>query len=752
MRASVQLAALLLTFLAAPQLAAQTTAEAAQIVAPAPLGSHEVAYPQGARGDAEVILELVIAEDGSVATAAVRDGQAPFAEAARVAAQSFRFTPATRGGLPIRARIAMRVLFREPPPPEPAPTPATDGAAQPSDATSAAPATGDATSAIPLAAAPAVPEPIEIQVLGEPPRDLGSIPISREEARRVPGAFGDPFRVVEVLPGVAPLLSGLPYFYVRGAPPGSVGYTIDGIRVPLLFHVGSGPSVIAPALVDRVDLFSGPYPARLGRYSGAVLAGETMDPSERPRLEAQARVFDASAMAEQPFDGGRGSVLLGGRYSYTQAILSAVAPDYELGYWDYQARLSYAVTPSDRLTAFAFGGFDRLHNRERGLTLFDVGFHRVDLRWDRAHEDGRMRVAATYSEDRVLAAPEDDGAPGSAQRSRGVRVRSEFEQRVAGRSRLRGGADVGAERVEDEREQVGDRFVAYPDRTDWTTGAWLDLAWRPSRVVEVVPGARFDFMRSRGEDHVFVDPRLAARVRLADGVAYLSGLGMAHQVPTYAIRMPGRRPNVIERSVQESVQASQGVEYALPLSMLGRTTLFHQFVDVDLATVHGRSYGVEQFLRRDFTEKLGGFLSYTLSRAQATVGRETVLSSFDRTHVLSGVLGYELGAGYRLGLRGYFASGRSYTVDCPTPDCGPGDPSAPRPHLRRGRLPAFSRLDLRFEKRWRFDDGWWITAAFEWFNVLLSSEVEDAYWTPRGLVFDEQSPLTLPSLGIELGY
>jgi hypothetical protein len=85
--------------------------------------------------------------------------------------------------------------------------------------------------------------------------------------------------VVEVLPGVASVLSGLPYYYVRGASPGSVGYFIDGVRVPLLFHVGPGPSVISPGLVERVDLFPGSFPARFGRYSGAIFAGSLLGTS-----------------------------------------------------------------------------------------------------------------------------------------------------------------------------------------------------------------------------------------------------------------------------------------------------------------------------------------------------------------------------------------------------------------------------------------------------------------------------------------
>lgn len=731
---------------------------ASSITPPSPLGSIEVPYPEGAHGDTEVQLELLIAEDGSVASCAIREGGPPFAEAARLAAEGFRFQPALRNGIPVRARIALRIVFREPKPqasePTPEPAPEANQASANAPTRPTTPTPGEKNQGETSRQAESKPEASEIVVLGEQRGELGSIRIPREEARRVPGAFGDPFRVVEVLPGVAPVLSGLPYFYVRGAPPGSVGYSIDGIKVPLLFHVGPGPSVIAPALVERVELFPGAYPARFGRYAGAVFAGETSAPSERSHAEGQARIFDASAMLEQPFADGRGSVALGGRYSYMQAILAAVAPDYDLGYGDYQARLAYSVTARDRITLFGFGAYDLLRNKERNLTLFDVAFHRIDLRWDHVHEHGRVRLAATSSLDDVRTSPDDAGAGalGTRQKSRGARVRAEFEQDLGKAARVRGGGDFGAERIQGEQEQYGDGLRTYPTRTDLAGGAYLDLVWRPAPGVELVPGARLDLQRSRGEGYTFFEPRLATRARLMQGLAYLAGFGVAHQLPTTSVRVPAQRPSLLELSRQESVQATQGLEYALFDGMLGRTTLFHQFIDVKQPGSHARSFGVEQFLRRDFTRRVGGFLSYTLSRAEGEIDNRSVLSSYDRPHVLSAVLGVDLGRGYRIGGRAYYASGRAYNVSCPTPDCGPGDPRAPYTTTRQVRLPGFFRLDLRFEKRFRFQSGFWLTATAEWFNALLASEIQQLSYTNRGLVYDKMNPLTLPSLGVELGW
>src|SRR5690606_31534459 len=94
----------------------------------------------------------------------------------------------------------------------------------------------------------------EIRVRGRRADPARTVSMSRAEVRQIPGAFGDPFRAVEMMPGVTPVVSGLPFFFIRGAPPGNVGYFLDGVRVPLLFHVGVGPSAIHPALIERVDL------------------------------------------------------------------------------------------------------------------------------------------------------------------------------------------------------------------------------------------------------------------------------------------------------------------------------------------------------------------------------------------------------------------------------------------------------------------------------------------------------------------
>jgi hypothetical protein len=363
-----------------------------------------------------------------------------------------------------------------------------------------------------------------------------------------------------------------------------------------------------------------------------------------------------------------------------------------------------------------------------------------------------VRLATTFAYDRALNADEEPGNPASVIRSDGVRLRLEVDQPLDSKVRVRGGIDGAVENVSAEHEQRGDVEVAYSPRTDATSGAYLDTVLRPARGVELVPGLRLDVGRARQDNHAFVEPRFASRLRVAHGVAWIGALGITHQLPSSTVHVPGYQPTDLELSRQRAWQVSESMEFVLPLSMLAKATLFYSATDSPDTPVRGRTAGLELFVRRDFSERLGGFLSYTLSRSERTVGRERFPAPFDRPHVVSLVLGYGLGRGWRTGVRGYAESGLPYTVECPTPDCGPGDPLAPRPYQKSGRLPAYARLDLRIEKRWTLDSGAWIAAAFEWFNASLTSETSAMDWTDRGLTPFTRSPLTLPSVGVEAGY
>lgn len=811
---------LALAFVALAAIACPREAAGQEVVPPRVERDPGAAYPKRALTEryyerVEVVLILEVGKDGKVERAGV---EAPrghgFDEAALEAVKSLELAPATRGGAPVKARIRFRYLFVPPP---------TGLVVRVVDSTGGTPVAGarvlvraanrDAStlgtdaggragvSDLPRGGARVSVEsegraPQEVDVIlvpgentevtfrltpegpaGEKPEDRIEVVVhgekpapavktfSREEVRQIPGAFGDPFRAIEALPGVTPIVSGLPFFYVRGAPPGNVGYFLDGVRVPYLYHVGFGPSVVHPGLVRQVDLYPGGYPARFGRFAGGIVAAETNEPRPELHGEGNVRLFDAGALVEAGFAGGRGTALAGGRYSYTAALLSAIAPEVELAYRDYQARVSYDLSPRDRLTAFSFGAYDFLGRERNGdvAVLFGTEFYRLDLRHDHDTGHGSLRTAFTLGLDRTANA-----FLAGEQRQITTQIlgaRTVLEHRLSDDALFRAGTDGTVERYVTSPAKYADPdspdtqafAAAFPPRTDLVFGVWNDLVLDVAPGVEVVPGVRVDLYRSQSASAVAVDPRISARFAVTDRVRLIHAHGIAHQPPSFVLPIPGLTPGKLENGLQQSFQTSAGVEVDVADATTASLTLFYNaFFDMTDALgsrsrsgggppteelderAMGRAIGAELFVKRKLTRKLGGFLSYTLSRSTRSLGNEEFPSNFDRTHVLNAALGYDLGRGWRPGGRVVFYTG---TPVQPTQNADASSP--PRTTDDVERSPSFFRLDVRLEKRWVLGKTTWISFVAEVLNATLSKE---------SFGDEEIGPVTIPSLGAEGGF
>jgi hypothetical protein len=644
-------------------------------------------------------------------------------------------------------------------------TPARAGA-PPADPAPAPPGSPGSSTGAPSEAAAVVSTDTDnsVTVRGEK-GPAGARSLERAEVRLMPGAFGDPLRAIEALPGVTPLVSGAPFYYVRGAPPGNVGYFLDGVRVPYLFHVFLGPSVLHPGLIQRVDLFPSAYPASYGRFAGGIVAAETAPPQPEFHGEASLRLIDAGGLVEAPFADGKGVVLVGGRYSYTALLFSLLSPSTSLSYWDYQARASYRTSPRGEVSVLAFGAGDFLgEKRDQGTkTFFDSQFHRVDLRYDEALAGGgAARVALTTGLDLTRT----DG--GQRLRDRMVALRSTVTRPIAPDLALRGGLDVTTD-IHDQLTDEGDATVVLVkrDRIDLAMSGYLEAPWAVSSRVVVTPGVRLDLYGStspggaaRGESIlVAADPRLMARYRLTEGVRATHSFGVAHQPPSFVVPLPGFQPDPFKGGLQTAVQSSAGVEADLPGAIVGSVTGFHSaFYGLsdalgstrtdasgpadDEARSRGSAVGVEVNLRRSLTRRLGGFLSYTLSRSVRTVGDAEFPANFDRTHVFSGALSHDLGGGYRAGGRLVFYTGTPRYPDQP----GTSRPAHP------SRLPSFYRLDLRFERRWRVGEAGSLSLVAEMLNATIRQEALGVRCDSAGCADEVIGPIAVPSLGVEATY
>ena len=756
-------------------MSSNARAQAESVQPPRVIELPELILPEGV-GEPEggtIEAVVVVATDGSASL----DECAASAELCamlRAALPRARFEPARRGAEAIaaRVRLALRVVAPDSAPPSPESSgPSTFPAESQSQVAPAPAVEAQPAAAPPDAGAPATPEPSTPAQVAPPPTaaDAGSAQagdapagaygaqarvkqiaqpgmrrLELAEMRDMPGAFGDPFRAVEALPGIVPLFSGLPYIYVRGSPPTGTQYYYDGVPVPTLFHLALGPAVIHPQMVGPLKLYSGVAPARYGRLTGGAIVGEGPPSSGHDtQVEAELRLIDLSGYVQVDALGGR--LAVAGRYGYPALVLSLASPEVDLAYWDYQLRYTLPVSAHDQLQLVALGSYDSFALRSERDSRLTIAFHRLEPRWLHRMGPSELGVALLLGWERSGLGPDLQ-----VQASK-LAPRAWLEHRFAGRSWLRlsadaqgtwgglasqSGVDVGMSR------ELGLGGLGRGPRA--TLGAQAELTLRPWTALELQLGARSDAWFQRGYSTLAFDPRARLILHVSEELDFHVATGLVHQPAVAYLPLPALLEFGDLRHLQSALQSEAGVGWTTPGDFrLELQTFVHRYRNLifsdartldgalsDICTLSGAepecmsgrvparsegiSYGLELFMRRPITHALSGFVSYTLawSHAQRVAG-QPYTPTWDVRHVGNLVLQWQLGGGYSLGLRGFFRSGKidSWFYANQAMQLG----------LEQRRLPSFWRVDLELAYAWRTSWGK-MRFAVEWFNATLSRE------------------------------
>ena len=625
-------------------------------------------------------------------------------------------------------------------------------------------------------------ERYETIVTAETP-EADSVSLKKEELVHTAGSLGDPFRVIESLPGVAQTTWPLPFYAIRGANPGNTGFFIDGVRAPALFHFALGPSVIHPFFIQDLEFYPGGFPVEYGRYVSGVVAANTATPAtDRLHVSADVRLFDAGGIAASPFDDGKGTVAVAGRYSYTGFILSAFSNAYSLDYWDYQVRVQHKLGPGS-LTLFAFGSGDALEQKNPDKTdygfvgqpqliqpgLAKLMFHRAQLRWDGALAGGRFTAAVVAGlDDSTVSLTSLFSLPvGTRMYTLAPRITEHWSAWRWLEFEL--GADAEIQRARpSSMVQLAGGFSAdvyktdlFRDRDIVSSGAYAGVTLRSGDRLTVSPGLRYDAYFEQGIEKVAASPRMLVRLRVGAHDFLKAAVGQFSQMPSLPVGVPGFESfGLATYGLQRSQQASFGVESALAdrlgLDVNLDTSIFYQRLHLTdmknslipdpeasdlLEPREGESYGLELMIRRPMKHKLYGWLAYTLSRSLRVVDGIVVPSDWDQRHILNLVVGYRWPRNYSTSARFHYNSGRPYPLYNNT--------NASYGVESYINLPAFPQLDLRCDKRFIFDK-FVMEVYLELVNATRSREVYDVKRQPPGVIYENYYRLVLPSAGVHV--
>jgi len=574
-----------------------------------------------------------------------------------------------------------------------------------------------------------------------------AIRITEQELTKTPGTLGDPLRVIESLPGVSSVAWPAPIYAVRGSNPGNTGFFLDGVRMPTLFHMALGPSVIHPYFLGGLDFYPGGYPARFGRFAAGVVSASTRAAeADAIHTSVDARLFDAGGMMSAPIAGG--TVAVAARYSYTGELISRFSTNLRLRYWDYQLRADRQVGPL-QLTLLVFGsGDDFVPTSGAKAQELQLGFHRVSLRAGVPLGGGWLQGSVALGIDHSRA-PVADTYPIVID-AKSVAPRLSYG-RSFGPAELAVGFDGDIGRY--EPVYIGpvindDGWDLAQRRTATLLAGYASLTIHGGDRLTLAPEVRYDSYRVSGATAHDLAPRLAARLALTDRFAVRLAGGHFTQLPSLPLQVPGADAFGLRLlGLQTAWQGSLGVETSvIPGAELTVTGYLQHYQLTELrdptltslktvgsqllARREALAYGLEVMLRRPLTNRLYGWISYTLSTSLRSYGGGVVgPSDWDQRHVLNAVAGYRVGRN-TLGARVHVNTGRPIILN-----------DGAR------RLPTFYQLDLRADHLIYYDRVT-LNIYAELVNATATDNVYGYQQPPNQPVQPSSYRIVLPSIGL----
>ncbi len=557
----------------------------------------------------------------------------------------------------------------------------------------------------------------------------------------------DPLRAIQAMPGVTATDDFSAEFSARGAGPRNTGVLLDGIPASaVLLHSVEGRddsgsiARISTDLLSRATLSLGSYPQRTGDRLGPQLEFLTREGSRDGfHLRAMVSMVAAGAVAEGPLAGGRGSWLASIRQSYLDWIIRQLYPDEDsfLGFTDAFGRVTFDASARHQVSLTLLAGRSHYEEADTGSSpnaladaksnggLGILGLRSTGRTWSLA-----QRV---YGQINDFQNTQPAGLEAGSGRFVDAGYRVDFTRAFGARLTVDAGGQ--AQRVTDRQSVFAyDRRVP-PRRTTletWDTeatrgGAYVHLRWQAATASLLAGGARVD-----GTTLIHgaaASPWVQFEQQLPRGVRLRAGTGLYQQEPS-SDQVAGLHGGGDGMSRQQALHVDLGLEQIIGARTRWQVSLFdREEQDVTFASgleprsagslvpydpaaryanrLDGYARGIEAVVQRRDPNGLSGWVAYVYQRsryADAATG-ESFDGDYDQRHTLNVYASLRLWsratavAKYRAGsnipVRGYYSpTGLEDADGLPTFTLGPA--------RNVGRLPAYSRLDLRFDQVFNF--------------------------------------------------
>ncbi len=223
--------------------------------------------------------------------------------------------------------------------------------------------------------------------------EMSKVRLSGKTIKKLPVIFGetDVLKTITLLPGIKSGGEGNSGFYVRGGGPDQNLVLLDGAVVYNASHLLGFFSVFNGDAVEDVEVIKGGMPANYGgRLSSIVSVGMKEGDKYKYRVNGGIGLISSRVQIEGPIQKGKSSFTISGRRTYGDALarpfLADSLKENALYFYDLNAKLTFNITPKDRLFITGYMGrdvFQFVNNRVNKFT-FRVGWgNRIAVaRWN----------------------------------------------------------------------------------------------------------------------------------------------------------------------------------------------------------------------------------------------------------------------------------------------------------------------------------------------------------------------------------
>lgn len=605
------------------------------------------------------------------------------------------------------------------------------------------------------------PDPLSVFLVYAPPEEVvvesrrPSAHVSRhvmdrERVEETPGAYGDPVRLIQTLPGVAQTREYSPKagdVVLRGSAPSESRFLVDGVDVPYLYHFQQYASVIHTRLLDEIAVYPSTFGPSYGDAVGGVVAAETREAdSQALHGGVNVSLIMAGGYVATPLGNGA-ALTASARRSYLDLVESS-NDQYTIwpAFWDYLARYDQDLGDSDHLSLTVLGAGDHYGRYVSDAALLDPleqaenpgfeltrGWHGAVARLS----DRRARARL----DTVLAFVTDDWEgtlPDQSQErvQRDLTLRSDAALFETDDYQLSMGLELRARQVDlladptrawfelETEAPLLARGVAVDERAARLQGGlYLEPRFTVG-LVKVQPGARLQF--DSATSSVRLDPRLTLKSELSPTLTLRAAGGRYTQAPSLEQLSPTIGDPTLGPSA--SWQAAGGADITVAERLeFGLDGWGRSFRDIVVETpgeapraADGFAWGVELTSRYRLRERF--FFGTWIAIGHAE--RDGVRFDYDQPYALSLLSSWDFKPGWNAGARYRLAAGLPYTpIEGGIYD---GSADAYEPVFgeeNSDRMPTYQKVDLHIERRLSFQrwtlvgyaELWWVPKAA---NVL----------------------------------